>query len=836
MEPFPEASLQFNLSPSHGAEGSPTETLIGIADSLRSLSTALEAVIETQQRGIVSGTGAESLLSTDQDEMSFEQDRPESVGECTIRYSVASSQSADEGEPAVERPIPEPTVNREGDNMIEGQAIGELATSRFELHPAYLSFQPCALARSWTDVTTLPMGAMLGKTSSSAPGKRSTSFEHQDVWCRSLNCYQFSWVVHPHSIQRRVWDVLSAAFVLIDLLLLPLWVFNLTIVALKGLEVAGIAFWVLDIGMSFRTGFFVGMQLEMNAKSIAKRYAKGQFLFDLFIVVIDAVFTGGFQAARVQRFARCARIVRTFKASRITALSEYDVSLPMYSCIYFAKVSAMLGISVHYMACAWYFIGRRSKDGWVYAMGYEGKGFLFLYMDAARWTLAQINGRTDQEVQRTMAERMYTSACAMLGIMFMSLIVSKLTTTMVELSALMLKRNKASLMLSDYFSRNDVSSVTMYLARQHVDQAQTIKKNETEEEAVLALLPECLQRDILYETRSPALVKVPFFSAVDNDRAHALRSVCAYATRALVCQSYHVVFEEGCTCTRMLCVVRGRLCYAKGANMKKLIAESLDVESRVGHSGVGAKSLFRLSTTAVTGEGRRMLDLKKTSGVQNVVPGDVLSEAALWLKWKNTGDLLSTCDCLLLAVDTRALIKVVRQFADDYTLAGLHSWTFWRKMEETSPSDFLPKDFGRLPENDDVLQETLAWVQQRLPSTSSMPRQVTPTCSLASWLPIQVTPPGASASSNPRQVTPPLASSFPRQVTLPSASSLPRQVPPPEPSPSAGTKAKGSRSFRSGPLSPSDTATKRVVSGAAASGDLGTMEAGGGLGRTTTAL
>merc|ERR1739848_116534 len=102
------------------------------------------------------------------------------------------------------------------------------------------------------------------------------------------------------------------------------------------------------------------------------------------------------------------------------------------------KLTAMLGIVLHVITCGWYAIGNFGVDGWTgyYAPNIEGsRDLVFWYFASCRWTLAQINGRTDTDERRTRLELGYTCIVAIsFAVIFMALFTSAITTTMMQLS------------------------------------------------------------------------------------------------------------------------------------------------------------------------------------------------------------------------------------------------------------------------------------------------------------------------------------------------------------------------------------------------------------------
>ena len=142
---------------------------------------------------------------------------------------------------------------------------------------------------------------------------------------------------------------------------------------------------------------------------------------------------------------------------------------------------ALLICVCHYLTCGWYSVGRSSPDGWVYSEAVNGDGLyelIFSYVSASRWTLAQINGRTDLADDRNMQERAYTCLCAFFTVVFHSLFISAITTRMVQLMEIVTDAQKGMRVLNSYLDRHTLSYGTVYFAREYVRNHQHLQNEE----------------------------------------------------------------------------------------------------------------------------------------------------------------------------------------------------------------------------------------------------------------------------------------------------------------------------------------------------------------------
>eukprot|EP00913_Durusdinium_trenchii_P002480 g2292.t1 len=100
-----------------------------------------------------------------------------------------------------------------------------------------------------------------------------------------------TWILHPGGSFRTVWNLLMAACVFYDLLVIPLYAFTLPRSVLWDvLDWLIQIYWNLDFAVSFLTGFYDEGTLVFSLLRIAMHYAKTWMLFDLSLISMDWAF------------------------------------------------------------------------------------------------------------------------------------------------------------------------------------------------------------------------------------------------------------------------------------------------------------------------------------------------------------------------------------------------------------------------------------------------------------------------------------------------------------------------------------------------------------------
>jgi len=525
----------------------------------------------------------------------------------------------------------------------------------------------------------------------------STDSAQRNLW---IAC----WTIHPQSFQRVLWDILSMLLILQGLLVLPLAAFELpsTSFVLVSEYVAAL-FFSFDIVMSFRTGFFSGMQLEMGARLIACRYMKTWLIPDICIVSVEWMLQTqdgilqtqdgiSVNSARLNRMARVARFFRMLRYLKLMQafkkLEAIFSSNSLLLCFSLVRMGLFVALAMHFMTCGWYAVGKQAH-GWVRKNGHDlNMNFWQQYLSSTQWALAQINGRTDQVQDRTTAEKLYTCMCAISGILIKSVFVSSMTARMLRLQSVMAERTKYMRDLNCYLDRHKVSWNAAYFARKH---AKNLTETGTssisyDEVDLLNPLPKQLQAELLFEARSPHLMRHPFLDYISG-KSYCLRSLCSQATTSVPARSTEVVFERGMQCNRMIFVELGELVYSTHEDLNPQMAEFAHVSMRCESKKWGKKLLVQ-----------EAVPLKDHVAGHEVASGVWLSEAALWLHWKHNGGLVATTDCQLLELDAKEFARTVKQFHEVDSFCGMYARAFC-KLFIQQPSDLQegnpPRDVGR---------------------------------------------------------------------------------------------------------------------------------------------
>jgi len=498
-------------------------------------------------------------------------------------------------------------------------------------------------------------------------------------------------MTQPSSKAHISWQACGFAFIIMDVIVVPLEFFERPH-SLGWISGLSCVFWTLDILNSFHTGYINAQGVvELRPAQVARRYAKSW-------LPLDALCTGGdwallavtsqsdgfagelLSAARV---LRAMRLIRLVKAPEIEAvIAEHVRSEVMSLVIVIVKVIILLLGVAHLIACAWYGLGRGSRDdgvahgaaaagtSWVRSRGLERAAFWERYTLALHWSLAQFVGESLLELH-TVAERGFAICVLLFAFLFSALFVSSITTAMTRIQVLASQQASQQSALRRYLADNGISTSLAVRVQRNAQHAMCERKKQAPESSIelLQLVSEPLRAELHWEVRAPILTSHPFFASYKEVNPAGVRKTCHSAVSLLPVSHGDIIFSdlETSTCPRMFFVA-------------------------------GDGVLQYVSDAAGTGYLRQ---------------GCWAGEAALWTRWMHRGTLRADTDCTLLALDAEKFSKIVSPYPTSHAqhyaeafvqclndcaisdLTDLQTSDLQHCLSRAFPEQYAPQEFER---------------------------------------------------------------------------------------------------------------------------------------------
>lgn len=481
--------------------------------------------------------------------------------------------------------------------------------------------------------------------------------------------YFASLVLHPGSVKRLLWDVLSVLLLVYDLVSMPF------IAAFAYQEAFGnplstmstvtMAFWTADLFVSMLTGFQNGTQVIVAPKLVLMNFFKGWAFLDVGLVSMDWFFflyEGSAAGAsrlgrsiRTLRFMRTLRLVRLWKLRRIlNDIQDHINTETLAISVGIIKIIMCLLLANHLVACAWYAVGDsvdNSRPSWISVHKMQETELRYRYATSLHWSLTQFTPASMEVFPENFYERTFSVVVLVFAMVCFSSFVSILTASMSEIRKIQNDGSRQFWLLRRYLRDWGVSATTRTRIQRYLEFAYRRQKQRVQEKDVqlLALLSEPLREEVKYETFAEHMSCHPLFlSFGDKKRCFSKAISCSPLARG------DLLFTAGLLAKNLFFVSSGMLEY-----MRTTSFAPGDTFSR---RGTGSSKLSRASNF----------------DPDIVLEGGWAGEAALWTQWLHVGDMRSLEDSSVLIIDAekfavhiqcdRPLYLAVQKYAQLFVL------------------------------------------------------------------------------------------------------------------------------------------------------------------------
>eukprot|EP00811_Abedinium_folium_P026760 NODE_397_length_3091_cov_7.651822.p1 GENE.NODE_397_length_3091_cov_7.651822~~NODE_397_length_3091_cov_7.651822.p1 ORF type:complete len:842 (-),score=214.18 NODE_397_length_3091_cov_7.651822:565-2769(-) len=301
-------------------------------------------------------------------------------------------------------------------------------------------------------------------------------------------------------------------------------------------------FWILDMLVTFRTGYYENGHIVMRPRAIAHRYIRTYFLLELAVVLCDttaitlALTTEDGSAAtpaRIARISKCGRLIRVFGLLRVGRLratlsrvcDSRNLSSRHCSNVLelFILLVAVLSVN-HVIACIWFMIGWHVTDtgeSWldqpIVASSpdrvYRDMGFWYQYTTALHFSMAQFTPGSIQVFPVNTFERILNVLCLIFGLVVFTTIISMISSKMTSVRLQTCTAQKTLQALRGFLRRECVKPSLAIDIERHVRLRLYAKSKPQTVDDIPALesLPLSLRQELMYELCQAPLVTFPVF-------------------------------------------------------------------------------------------------------------------------------------------------------------------------------------------------------------------------------------------------------------------------------------------------------------------------------------
>ncbi|CAK0899585.1 unnamed protein product [Prorocentrum cordatum] len=535
---------------------------------------------------------------------------------------------------------------------------------------------------------------------------RSKSFEDMhDAFVFKSDGFLSKWLmVHPSLWLATLWSFLSLLLIAYDTVTVPIYNFyrfDYVPGTILLFDWFARIFWTLDILLALVTGFHKEGYIEMRPKLVALAYLQSWLLFDLLLVVSDwlAVALKNNTTLMTVPALRALRLMRVFRLLRLGRLSHtineilLFVSDGVAIVVSVLKLSIGLCIGIHLVACMWYGVGDSSRSGWtsnealLESAAFSEQADMF----SVHWVITQLHG-TSLTPPQTFLEICFQGVVLLGAHAFAAFFVASMTQAMISRTdAKNLQMQQA---FRRYTRRRRISPGLSFQVQKHLGKpsGRTALQDAVEvENKLVESLPLALQQQLHEEVRLPLLKPVPLFRRDGFSDHRFLRQLCCRAISGVSLISGELVFSLGDSCKRMLVVESGIGVYVK-------LRRSCE------HYSLRGKTLTKYHRTSYQ-------RTESEEEAEQVVRqrGQHISEAALWARWTNHGELFSEGVCTMLILDSSDFASVVSEYEFTRISALKYACCFVSWLNDRA-REYLQSDVMDTPKNliDEYMQKMIS--------------------------------------------------------------------------------------------------------------------------------
>ncbi|CAE6941507.1 AKT5 [Symbiodinium sp. CCMP2456] len=380
--------------------------------------------------------------------------------------------------------------------------------------------------------------------------------------------------IHPESPQRMFWDVLGMLVLLVEVLTVPLQVYD---IAGDARNVADILhwgttlYWVLDLPASFLTAVYINDVLHTSFADVARAYLKSWFVFDALMlapeVVVfvnafspmegvemdDAAASGLLRALRARRLMKVVRFVRILRFRKAMLVLKKMSFYKQFRMFFSGRISSSLlpvlclmcglAISVHFLAALW-FIAGTAERGWAFNEGLHEAPFALQYTRSVEWAVSRLPAsalRANVELH-TAFERWVAIMATFASLVISSLFISVITNLMADVARRTRKMAHILDSVRKYCGACGVSYGHTMKVRRLVER-EHCRASIQEHMEFLLTLPETVVKELFHEARSITLACHPFFLELCAENNLMELQLCNRAAKELYLLEHDEIFR-----------------------------------------------------------------------------------------------------------------------------------------------------------------------------------------------------------------------------------------------------------------------------------------------------
>ena len=353
------------------------------------------------------------------------------------------------------------------------------------------------------------------------------------------------------------WEVFVFALTMYSCITIP---YRFTFGEFGGYYVALINFLVdvvffAEIPMNFKTGFIEDGLLVMNSDRCRVHYWKTWFFYDSMAFFPLYTTTWMLTGSALPELSRVPRIMRMARFEHYFSMFEMRSSLP--DTIRLAKLFLIMFILIHWVSCAYFFIGIFEGFGSTdfvpsQKYGESNVGQLSKYLIALYFATAVLTGIGNIANPHTDLEIWFCLFCMVAGFLLFATIIGNIGEVLANMHATVSQFRQKMSLVEEYMNQRNIPKDVQARIRQHygylADRHQYLDDN-----AILEEMPSYLKREIALFMNYETLMKVNIFKDSEPGFINSL----VLKLRAEVFSPNNYIFRKGEIGNEMFFINRG---------------------------------------------------------------------------------------------------------------------------------------------------------------------------------------------------------------------------------------------------------------------------------------
>ena len=342
-------------------------------------------------------------------------------------------------------------------------------------------------------------------------------------WISTICSKMFSKVLEPDSKTRIIWDIFTVIFILYQMFIVPFHIsFSVeTSPAWRNIDIAVDCFFIVDIFLSFQTGYYAQGLLVKKRKEIARHYVKQWFFFDVlasfpydWIAPSDAYAVESSSATSIVKTLKILALLRVMKLTPIVSKIETYIEISVFfdAILGFFKLSLIILVIAHWIACSWHLVGkalsRSYASTWltqIYLNAFEG--WYDEYVFSFYWaTITMISVGYGDIVPITSNEKIFAIFVMILASGVIAFNMSSINNILQQMDQNKYVYKRAVVSFNAYMKSKNVSHDVKIKVRRYLEHVLGMyQDNKMNENNLFSLLSDKLKNELVIDVNGKIL-------------------------------------------------------------------------------------------------------------------------------------------------------------------------------------------------------------------------------------------------------------------------------------------------------------------------------------------